>query len=194
MSSELSERQLIERAKKGDKTAIGILYQQNVDKIFRYIAYRVPQQDAEDLTADVFTQMVKGISDFTYTGAPLEAWLYRIASTRIADYHRKKSRNKSEAIDDYLADKKPLPEENLLASQEQDRVREALTELSADDQQLLILRFVERKSHDDVAEIIGKSATAVRVAQHRALKRLAKLLNVRGKERHYLRGLIDETE
>lgn len=192
MSSELNEKNLIEQAKHGDKTAIGILYEQNVDKIFRYIAYRVPQDDAEDLTADVFMQMVKSIPDFTYTGAPFEAWLYRIAATTVADYHRKRGRTHSEALGDYMPDDNPLPEETLLAHQEQDHLRAAIAQLGADDQQILILRFVERKGHEEVAEIMGKTSTAVRVAQHRALKRLAKLLNVDEKERHYLRGFIDE--
>ncbi len=188
MTEQLSEEKTIERAKLGDKTAISALYEQNVDKIFRYIAYRVPDSDAEDITAEVFVKMVEGLPNFTYTGAPFEAWLYSIASARVADFHRKHGRRQIDAINENLSDDTPLPEDKMLEKQEHRRLREALSQLNADEQKLLILRFVERKSHDEVALIMGKNSTAIRTAQHRALKKLAKHLDADGKERHYLRG------
>ncbi|MBC7814045.1 MAG: hypothetical protein H7175_23025 [Burkholderiales bacterium] len=60
--------------------------------------------------------------------------------------------------------------------------------MSEEHQSILILRFVERKSHEGVAAILDKSVTAVKSAQHRALAQLASLLEQTGKRRHYLRG------
>lgn len=192
MATPYNEEKLIKRAKRGDKTAISALYEQHIDKIFRYVAYRVPDNDADDITAEVFVKMVEGLPKFTYTGAPFEAWLYSIASARVADFHRKRGRRQLDEINDSLSDDSPLPEERMLEKQEHKRLREALRQLSADDQKLLILRFVERKSHEEVAEIMGKNSAAIRTAQHRALKKLAQLLDAEGKERHYLRGKSDQ--
>jgi len=188
MAEPYNEEQVIERAKLGDKTAISTLYEKHVDQIFRYVAYRVPENDAEDITAEVFVRMVESLPKFEYRGAPFEAWLYRIASARVADFHRKRGRRQVDEISDTMSDDNPLPEEKMLEKQEQKQLREALSQLSPEDQQILILRFVERKSHEEVAEIIGRNPAAIRTAQHRALKKLAKNLNVKGKERHYLRG------
>lgn len=188
MTDHNSEEELINRAKLGDKTAISTLYEKHVDQIFRYIAYRVPENDAEDITAEVFVRMVESLPKFEYRGAPFEAWLYRIASARVADFHRKRGRRQIDEINDNLTDDDPLPEEQMQEKQEHKQLREALSQLNEDDQKILILRFVERKSHEEVALIMGKKPAAIRTAQHRALKKLAGNLNAEGKERHYLRG------
>lgn len=188
MPAKPGEEQFIKRAKTGDREAITRLYELHVDKIFRYVSYRVPETDAEDVTAEVFVRMVEGLGKFTYTGAPFEAWLYSIASARVADYHRKHTRRQTEEIDDKFKDDDTLPEMSLLQEQEREGVREALSQLNPDEQQLLILRFVERKSHKEVAEIMGKHEAAIRTAQHRALKRLSQIMGADVKSRHYLRG------
>ncbi len=76
--------------------------------------------------------------------------------------------------------------------EELDALRAALSELSVEHQTILILRFVERKSHDEVARILNKSTRAIATAQHRALKKLAKHLGTTKKGRHYIRGKYHE--
>jgi RNA polymerase sigma-70 factor, ECF subfamily len=178
---------LIKRAKAGDNSAIGELYEQYVERIYRYIAYRVPNTEVDDLTAEVFLKMIEGLPNFTYTGAPFEAWLYRIASARVADYYRKSKRENTK-MPETMIDPHLQPEEFFQQAQEMDRIRQALQKLSDNEQTLLILRFVERRKHEDVAEIMGKSLAAVRTMQHRALTKLADLVDADGKERHYIRG------
>ena len=188
MPAKPGEEKLITRAKSGNRAALTELYELHVDKIFRYVAYRVPESDVEDVTAEVFVRMVEGLGKYTYTGAPFEAWLYSIASARVADFHRKNKRQNLEEIDESFKDDQTLPEMKLLRAQEQEKIRDVLQKLSDDEQQLLILRFVERKSHKEVAEVMGKHEAAIRTMQHRALKRLAQLMGTDEKSRHYLRG------
>ena len=179
----------IQRAIEGNTDAVTALYQTHAEAIYRYIAYRVPTEtDAEDLTADVFLKMVEGLSDYRITGAPFEAWLYRIASARVADFHRRAARRPQIEISDSEADSDPLPEEQLEYGQELDTLKDALQQLSDEQQNVLILRFVEHKSHKEVADLMGKSVTAVKSIQHRALTRLSQLLGADDKARHYLRG------
>lgn len=192
MSDSDTLQQLIKRAKQGDTQAVSQLYQMYAARIYRYVAYRVgAAADAEDLTAEVFVRMVKSLPLYKDTGKPFEAWLYRIASARVADFHRKRSRRMVADLTDNMIDHQPQPEESLLKKQEITELRQALQALSRDEQQVLILRFVEHKSHQDVADIINKSVSAVKSLQHRALLRLATLLGSKDKVRHYLRGLND---
>lgn len=177
---------IIQRAKKGDTEAIAVLYQHFAPVIYRYIAYRTPTTtDAEDLTAEVFLKMVEGLPGYRLTGVPFEAWLYRIASARIADFYRRKK--PVDELSERLSDSRPLPEEALQQAQELDTLRRVLRQFSEDEQNILILRFVERRSHKDVADIMGKSVTAVKSAQHRVLIQLAGMFGEE-KVRHYLRG------
>lgn len=188
-SASLDVNELVARAKRGDRSAVSSLYQVYAQAIFRYVVCRVPTSaDAEDLTSAVFVSMVKGLPTYQVTGAPFEAWLYRIAASRIADYYRKASRSQPGELSETLFDPSPLPEEQILHNQMLDHLRQALRQLPEDHQTILILRFVERKSHEEVALLLDKTVSAVKSAQYRALKRLTELLGTDHKVRHYLRG------
>jgi RNA polymerase sigma-70 factor (ECF subfamily) len=187
--AELPDQVLIEQARQGDSEAVAALYRRYVRAITRYIAYRV-SDDAlvEDLTAEVFLRMVEGLPAYQVMGVPFEAWLYRIAAARVADYYRARQRHPEEALSESLHSSQTPAETHLQESQELDELRAALSQLSEEHQTILILRFVERKSHEEVAAIMGKSVRAVATAQHRALRRLAELLGTDKLSRHYIRG------
>ncbi len=184
--------QVIRRAQKGDRDAVAILYETYRQVIYRYVAYRVSSpRDAEDLTAEVFVKMVEGLPTYRVTNAPFEAWLYRIASARVVDYRRRNNRRQVIELSENLTDQKPSMEDDALLHQEFEELRNALQQLSDDHQLILILRFVEGKTHEEVAAIIGKSLGAVKSAQYRALLHLVQLLGSAVKVRHYLRGSRD---
>lgn len=182
---------LIQKAQGGDEHAVAALYQRYAPMIYRYVAYRVPEFDAEDLTGEVFVKMVEGLPSYRITEAPFEAWLYRIAAARVADYYRRHKHVTEAALDDELPQDDPLPEELLLEQQELDGLRAALRQLTSEQQSILIWRFVERKSHEEVAEMLNRSVSAVKTIQHRALTQLAQILGTRKETRHYLRGRHD---
>lgn len=188
MSSETID-QLVGRAQRGDTGAVEALYQRYAQSVYRYIYYRVSSTaDAEDLTAEVFVKMVEGLPAYRITGAPFEAWLYRIAAARVIDYRRRSQRRPQAELTENLADSTMLPEEEIQRIQEVETLRQAFSQFNDEEQTLLILRFVERKSHQEVAEVLGKSPAAVKSMQHRTLLRLASLLGSEEKVRHYLRG------
>lgn len=186
------DNELIARAQQRDRDAIAALYQRYVQPIARYIAYRVSDEAlVEDLTAEVFLRMVESLPNYRVTGAPFEAWLYRIAAARIADHYRNINRYPVEELNERLKSSQLPFELSIEAREEIDELRAALQQLSDDQQTILLLRFVERKSHEDVAQIMGKSPEAVATAQHRALKQLARLLGTDKTDRHYLRGKLN---
>jgi RNA polymerase sigma-70 factor (ECF subfamily) len=169
------------------------LYETYVERIYRYVAYRVLSvADAEDLTAEVFVKMVEALPAYRVTGVPFEAWLYRIASARIIDYRRRNQRRPQTELTESLSDtSEESPEELVVGQQELEALRVAVGHLSDEQQTLLVLRFIERKSHENVAMIMGKSVSAVKSIQHRALNLLASQLG-ESKVRHYLRGTSDD--
>lgn len=199
MTSQSAEQSLVQLACKGDPNAIADLYRLYLPAMTRYISYRVADDAVvEDLTAEVFLRMMEGLPRYNPIGIPFEAWLYRIAGARVADYYRRQKRRPQQPLGDDLHDDLPtIANEDTpldLSLQEKEEfhaMREALQQLSDEQQTILVLRFVERKSHEEVAELLGKSGRAVATAQHRALKRLAELLGTEKIGRHYLRGEED---
>jgi RNA polymerase sigma-70 factor, ECF subfamily len=182
---------IIRAAQKGEEAAVTTLYQRFSQVIYRYIAYRVPIDEAEDLTAEVFINMIEALPRYRISEAPFEAWLYRIASARVADYHRRFTRHPTTELLESTPEFDTMPEEQLLLDQEAGELRAALGKLSQEQQEVLLLRFVNHKSHEEVSQIINKSVSAVKTIQHRALTQLATLLGSEKQGRHYLRGRHD---
>jgi RNA polymerase sigma-70 factor (ECF subfamily) len=174
MQLPLNERELVERAQHGDKEAVSALYESYVHTIFQYISYRVESDAvAEDLVADVFLRMVRGLPDYQYTGAPLGAWLFRIAANRITDHYRTHRRTATVPLPEDYGSSLGNPFDELMEEEERSRLRTALQALSEDYQNVLILRFMRDLPYAEVADIMDRSEGAVRVMQHRALKSLA---------------------
>jgi RNA polymerase sigma-70 factor, ECF subfamily len=179
---------LIRQAQGGDLDAVEALYEQYAETIYRYVYYRVSSRwDAEDLTAEVFVKIVEGLPSYRFTGAPFEAWLYQIASARVIDFRRRQRRSPQSPLSDGFADPRSHVEDQIDQAQEVQALRNALSKLSDEEQTVLILRLVERKSHQEVADILHKTPGAVKAMQHRALVRLASLLGSEAKARHYWR-------
>src|SRR5688500_18290688 len=110
----MKTERLVQRAKQGNAEAVAALYRMFVQPIYRYILYRVPTaEDAEDLTAEVFLKMVKGLPMYQQTGAPFEAWLYRIAAARIIDFRRRANHRPQISLEDTFRDSRSLPEDEL---------------------------------------------------------------------------------
>lgn len=189
VSIEIDVSGLIRRAQQGDKEAVSMIYTAYVQSIYRYVVARVRNStDAEDVTSEVFINMVEGLPSYQITKAPFAAWLYRIAASRIADYYRVQQRRPVSDLVDTIADDFTLPEEQILQNQSLESMHDALKQLSEEHQNILILRFVDRKSHEEVAALLGKTMTAVKSSQHRALTHLTSILGGDVKSRHYLRG------
>jgi len=168
---------LVQRAVDGDAEAFGRLYDMHVDRIYRHIYYRVGNKaDAEDLTQEVFFKAWKAIGRYKKTGSPFLAWMMTICHNQIVDSYRK--RKDETYLDDDLpvADNGPGPE--LAAEMEFDRkqVRRCIRRLGNDQQQVILLRFIEDFSYGEIAASLGKSEGAVRVIQHRALLKLRDIM------------------
>jgi len=175
------ELNLIRRAQQGDKEAIGELYRQHVDVIYRYIWARVRDDStAEDLTALVFLKALEALPSYRPTGKPFLAWLYSIAYARIVDHWRKQERRTEVPLEETLPAREPQPDELLEAEADWVAAVDLLAQLTDDQQDVIILRFIGEMSLAEVAETVGKTVGATKAIQYRALASLARLLEARG--------------
>jgi RNA polymerase sigma-70 factor (ECF subfamily) len=171
------EKQLVQRAVGKDQSAFAELYDRHVVRVYRHIYYLVGDaREAEDLTAQTFLKAWEAIGRYKERGAPIVAWLLRIAHNLTVSYLRSK-RDHSELDDAYVDQKRGgNPEEVLEQSSDERSVREAVMQLRDEQRQVIMLRFVEEMGYQEVAQVIGKSVPAVRVIQHRALGNLRKIM------------------
>jgi RNA polymerase sigma-70 factor (ECF subfamily) len=144
--------------------------------IYRYTHGRVRDAEvAEDLTAQVFLKALEGLSSYRPTGAPFRAWLYRIAHARTVDYWRQQGRRQEVMLVDTLVARDPSPDAVTVARSEWSMAVELLAELTDDQRDVIILRFIEEMSLAEVAETLDKTVGAVKALQHRALATLVRL-------------------
>jgi RNA polymerase sigma-70 factor (ECF subfamily) len=171
------ERQLVRRAIDGDTDAFAQLYDLLVVRVYRHVYYMVNETNAaEDLTAQTFLKAWEAMPRYTDRGVPFAAWILRIGHNVAVSYLRSK-RDHSELQDIHIDQKRHNnPDEALREAEDQKAVREAIMQLNEDQRQVIVLRFVEELDYAEVAGLVGKSISAVRVIQHRALGNLRKIL------------------
>jgi len=169
------------RASKGESAAFGLLYDRHVAAIYRFVYYRVRDDaEAEDLTSDVFMRALKAMPRYEPRQAFL-AWLYRIARNAIIDRARRGKRQVSyeDAIAHPTADQIVVPDEQLAAHSDSATLRDALTKLTPLQQEVIVLRFLEGYSTQEIARIVGKREGTVRGIQFRAIGTLRQLIPTR---------------
>ena len=174
---EPSQIDLIAEARGGNPEAAGALYDQHHQSIFRYLFYRTgDSQAAEDLTADVFLKMVQSMAGFQGSLPAFRGWLFQIARNLSIDHLRRSLAHPVEKISDEQRSLEDLPEARAEYNLDVESLREALGRLSAEHQDVLLMRFVEGMSLAETARTLHKSEDAIKGLQRRALLGLHKSL------------------
>ena len=173
------EKSLVERARKNDVEAFAQLYEQNFDKIYRYIFLRVRSElEAEDLTQQVFLKALNGISSYKWSGIPFSAWLFRIAHNQIIDYRRKSDKMQTTSLEWEVASVSNDPLSIVECEMDIEQVLQMVGNLTELQQEVISLRFSSELSTTEVARIMGRSEGAIKALQHSALNSLRKMLIV----------------
>jgi RNA polymerase sigma-70 factor (ECF subfamily) len=178
-----SERDLILRATQGDKKAFGALYEIYLDPIYRFIFYRVSnEQEAEDMAEEVFIRAWNSLPNLK-DGAEIQnfrSWLYRVARNLIVDRYRKKNLEVEMEDQTFLTDQTPQPDAAVLMEEESSLLRDAIRKLEEPFREVLVHRFVNELSHAETAGLMGLRENHIRVLQYRALKKLRSILEAGG--------------
>lgn len=171
------EAALRERAVALDPGALGEIYDRFSGKIYSYIYHRTGDAAAsEDLTGEVFVRMLEAIQqDRTWT-ATLQGWLYRIAHNLVVDHFRRQSKRDGPELDErWMAPVNPTQTfEGMFYT---GQLRAAMRELTEEQQQVIVLKFVEDLTNVQVAEILGKTEGAIKALQHRGLAALRRAMD-----------------
>ena len=172
---DINEKALLYRAHAGDKGAAGALYEQYYRDIYSYIFYRVDDAEtAEKLSAEVFVRMIRQLPGYLEQGKPFISWLYSLARKIIKDFH-KRQMDSGEEIEQTSTEHN----DNEQYDQGQEALgcfQRALQHLSGPQKELIIHRFVEGRSLEDIADLIQQSERAVKALQLKALMSLEKAL------------------
>ncbi len=173
-----TEAQLVQQAKSGDSNAFAKLYDAYVDELYRFIFYRVAdQQTAEDLTSQLFLKAWDSLDRYQYRGSPLKAWLIQIARNLVIDHYR--TRKETEPLEpDALA--RPDPAANVAKEVERklegEWLRAKLRQLTEEQREVLTLKFIHGFSTKEIATVMEKRQGAIRALQMRGLQALANII------------------
>jgi RNA polymerase sigma-70 factor (ECF subfamily) len=170
------------------------VYDTHFDAIFRYVLRRVANVAvAEDLTAETFYKALRRFWRFRWSGSNVSAWLYRIATNEINSHYR--SHRTSVAVDPATVTAEPSDAETELAVHRLYLdLHRALRRLNHDDQALIVLRYFEQKSYDEIASILRRRPGTLAMRANRALKKLKNELRQRGIDHEEFRGILAPVE
>jgi RNA polymerase sigma-70 factor (ECF subfamily) len=170
------EARLVQLARAGDADAFAQLYDAYVERVYRYVYFRVTDNEtAEDLTSQVFLKAWENLGRYR-PGGPFLAWLYTIAHNTVIDHYRtRKPTVPLEEVASLIVQKDDL-EDHMELQFNVEILRTALQQLTPDQQQVLMMRFIAEMSTEEVARAMGKREGAVRALQMRALHTLEKYM------------------
>jgi RNA polymerase sigma-70 factor (ECF subfamily) len=166
LTNQNDERLQVEAAWQ-DPARFAELYENNFERVYAYIAYRVHnREEAQDATADVFHQALASLPRFEWRGVPFVAWLLGIAANVLSDRWQRVAKRQEVITDD-------LEQVGIEDDIEQRAMLYQLVETLPDDQRRVIIRrFVGQKSSREIAVEFGRSEGAIKQLQLRALQNL----------------------
>ena len=171
------ELTLLSRARALDEAALAEIHDTYYGPIFRYVIYRVSERAvAEDLTSEVFLRLLSALRDRSAPQNTLRGWLYGVASHVVNDYHRKQYRVEQVELHDSLPSDAAGPADRVASALRWREVQAALPKLTAEQREVLALRFGQELPIREVARLVGKSEGAVKQLQARAIAALSRHL------------------
>jgi RNA polymerase sigma-70 factor (ECF subfamily) len=178
---------LVGAAANGERYAVEVLLRRIRPLVVRYCRARVGGQEktfasADDVAQEVCLAVLTALPSYRDQGRPFLAFVYGIASHKVADAHRSSARNRSEPVPDVpdTADHADGPEAQAMQGEFAGRMAKLMETLPDKQREILRLRVMVGLSAEETAEAVGSTPGAVRVAQHRALGRLRSVLASEG--------------
>jgi len=154
------------------------IYDQYINRIYRFVFLRVNSSEiAQDLTSETFTRAWNKFRTEN-PGSGVENWvafLYQIARNLVIDFYREKGKIQIVSAS-YVTDPAMGLEEKAILSSDMSQVKEALSKLGEEQQEIIIWRYLDGLSNKEIALILGKPEGTVRVIIHRALEALRQVL------------------
>jgi len=167
---------LLAGARAGEPWAVRVLFRDLQPRLLRYLRSQEPRV-ADDLAGEVWLAVVRGLADFCGDDAGLRAWVFTIARRRVIEHRRRSVRRRTEPAGEEvfagLAASGVTDRDALVSLGAQDAVDLIRANLSEDQAEVVLLRVLADLDVAQVAALMDRPETWVRVTQHRALQRLA---------------------
>jgi len=180
-----SDRRLIIRCQKGDRTAFEQLYKRYASDVFSMSLRMVNSEDiAEEVTQETFISIYKNIGRFQFQSA-FTTWVYRIVIRRVADYFRKNKKHHKKTVPlhshsgeniYHLEEPGPSPMRHAQENEREQKIQNAIHQLNEKQRTILILRYMNHLQYEEIAEILGCRVGTVKSRLNRAHKSLESLL------------------
>ena len=175
------ELELLNRARAFDKEALTLIHDRYYQSIYRYLSFRIADpQTAEDMASEVFTRFLSAIKDRSAPPNSIRGWLFGAAQNVLKEQYRKQRQMNWTELDESVAAGGRSPEQRLEEKAGKEALREALAELTHEQQSVLALRFGYGLPIKDVAETVNKSEGSVKMLQVRAIAALTRRLAGQG--------------
>jgi len=174
----ISDNQLIQQTAKGDEKAFAQLLDRYQDHIYS-VCYSIlkTKDEAQEAAQDSFIKVYKSADTFNQE-SKLSSWMYKIAYRTSLDYIRKRKTTQDiDTIAYSLADSDRNADDNLSRNELNERLMEAISELSEDEAVLIRLFYIEEMSIKDLMDICGLSLSNVKIKLFRARKKLYTIIN-----------------
>ena len=177
------EQELVKKLHQGDELAFSQLFELFAERVYNVCCrFLVSRPEAEDAVQEIFCKIYASIRNFR-AEARLSSWIYRITVNHCLNIQRQRKRiqlfslewfhERESAID---APKSENPEDAMVKRETEEIIQRAISELSQHQRVALVLYRYEGLSYQEIAEILGCSATAVESRLHQAKQNLGKRL------------------
>jgi RNA polymerase sigma-70 factor (ECF subfamily) len=173
-----TDEQLLAQAKQLDPAALEALHRQFYGPVARYIQFKVNDpRTVEDLSGEVFVRVLEGLrKGYGWQDSP-RGWIMGIARNVVVDYYRKRERVTEVMLDPALtAAENGDPTQFTLKNEQHEQLRRAIGQLTDEQRDVILMRFMEGIDIKGVAKAVNKSPGAIKGLQFRALRALADLM------------------
>jgi RNA polymerase sigma-70 factor (ECF subfamily) len=178
LAPEFDEQTVVIAAQGGDHAALSELYGHYFPRVYRYVCARlVSNEDAEDVTEEIFLKIIDNLAGYQFRGLPFGAWVFRIARNEVVSHvRRQKVRGATTELSDMIADDTADHTREVETQLTIAMVRELTERLPEAQRQVIALRFGAGLSVAETAQALKKTENNVKVLQHKAIAKLQQMV------------------
>jgi RNA polymerase sigma factor (sigma-70 family) len=173
-----SDEYLIQQFVQGNERAFDILYHRYVKVVYNRVRYVAPETDVEDITQEVFIAVLHSLPSFR-GDAKFSTWLRTLTNNKVAEYYRKRYRKKEAVQVDLEYAEGTSDHSNTSSLEDRITVRHALNHIPRSYREIILLRFAEEMSFNEIADYLDKNVEATKSLHRRAMTAFKEILDIK---------------
>lgn len=173
---DVNDVSLMKAVQTGDRASFGLLYDRHIKELYTFIYYKTHHKEtAEDITSQVFMKALDKANTYSEAKGTVRGWLYKIARNAVIDHYRtaKPMQDIEDAWD--VADTEDV-DQNIDVKDKISAVKAYLSQLSADQCDVIIMRLWQEMSYEEIAATLQKSEASCKMSYSRGIKKLKDIM------------------